>query len=57
MSAEAPSGAESGDATADDDDGEFFGFGWRGERSVVAELVTELGGFVDEGTGDGTVRF
>src|SRR5580704_1197779 len=55
--AEAPRGAEAGDSTADDDDGEFFGFGWRLERGVVAELVAELGGFVDEGPGDGAVGF
>jgi hypothetical protein len=55
--AEAPCGAEAGDSAADDDDGEFFGFGWRGERGVVAELVAELGGFVDEGAGDGAVGF
>ena len=55
--AEAPCGAEAGDAAADDDDGEFFGFGWRREGGVVAELVAELGGFVDEGAGDGAIGF
>jgi hypothetical protein len=53
--AEAPGGGEAGDSAADDDDGEFFGFGGRGERGVVAELMAELRGFVDEGAGDGAV--
>jgi hypothetical protein len=54
---EAPCGTEAGDAAADDDNGEFLGFGWRREGGVVAELVAELGGFVDEGTGDGAIGF
>src|ERR1700722_6262158 len=55
--AEAPCGAQAGDSAADDDDGEFFGFRWRGERGVIAELVAELRGFVDEGAGDWAVGF
>ena len=54
---ETPCGAEASDAAADNHDGEFFGFGWRRGRGVVAELVAELGGFVDEGAGDGAVGF
>src|SRR5262249_18433935 len=50
--AEAPCGAEAGDSAADDDDRKFFAFRWWGKRGVVAELVAELGGFVDEGAGD-----
>jgi hypothetical protein len=35
----------------------FFDFGWRRERGVVAKLMAELRGLVDEGTSDLAVRF
>ena len=53
----APSGGESGAASADDDEGDFAGLFRLGERAVVAEFVAEGEGVVDELAVEAAVRF
>ena len=50
--AEAPGGAESGDAAANDDDRKFFDALRRRKRGAVAQEVAHLEGIVDERAGD-----
>src|SRR5260370_11892527 len=44
----APGRAETGDSTADDDDGDFFDALRRGKRGTIAQQVAHLKGIVDE---------
>src|SRR5260370_27617139 len=46
--AKAPRGAETGNSTADDDDGEFFRALCRGKPGAVAQEMPHLEGIVDE---------
>ena len=55
--AKAPSSAEAGDSTADDDDGNFFDTLRRGKRGAIAQEMTHLEGIVDEGAFDLSFTF